>query len=319
LPRFVIRRLIGIIPLVLLVSVVCFGLMYAIPGGPEAVLAENPKVKPDDLARIRSNFGLDRPVPVQYFCWLERVVLHGDFGCSYVTGEPVIKMIARRLPATLELMVSAFILAFLVGISVGVLSAVKRRTSLDSFLTISSLAIVSIPMFWFALMSIMLFSVRLGVVPSGGMSTIGAPFSILDHLRHLALPTAVLAIVFAASWSRYTREAMIDALEEDHVTVARAKGLSMSAVVLRHGLRNALAPVLTVVAMSLPVLFTGSVIVETIFSWPGMGRLFYEGLLRQDYTRLMGIVFVSSVLVAFVNLIADCAYGFIDPRIRHTR
>lgn len=293
--------------------------MYAIPGGPESVLAENPKVKPDDLARIRANFGLDRPVPIQYLSWLKRVALHGDFGYSYVTGEPVIKMIARRIPATLELMLSGFILAFLVGVSVGVLSAAKRHTRLDSFLTISSLVVISIPVFWFALMSIMLFSVRLGVVPSGGMGVPGAPFSIVDHLRHLALPSAVLAIVFAASWSRYTREAVSDALDEDHVKVARAKGLSPTAVVLRHGLRNALAPILTVVAMSLPVLFTGSVIVETIFSWPGVGRLFYEGLLRQDYTRLMGIVVVSSVLVALVNLLADCAYGFIDPRIRHAR
>ena len=298
---------------------ICFGLMYAIPGGPESVLAENPRVKPDDVARIRANFGLDRPLPIQYLSWLERVALHGDFGYSYVTGEPVIEMIVNRLPATLELMASAFILALLAGVSVGVLSAVKRHTAIDSFLTISSLVVVSIPVFWFALMSIMVFSVRLGLAPPGGMGAPGADFSLPNHLRHLALPTTVLAAVFAANWSRYTREAVSDALDGDHVRVARAKGLSATTVVLRHGLRNALAPVLTVVAMSLPVLFTGSVVVETIFSWPGIGRLFYEGLLRQDYTRLMGIVVVSSVLVALVNLMADCLYGTIDPRIRHAR
>jgi peptide/nickel transport system permease protein len=319
LRNFVARRLLGIVPLVLLVSVICFGLMYAIPGGPESVLAENPRVGPDDLARIRANFGLDRPLAIQYLSWLERVVLHGDFGYSYVTGEPVVEMIARRLPATLELMVSALVLALLSGVSVGVLSAVRRNTTLDSFLTLSSLVILSIPVFWLALMSIMVFSVRLGVAPPGGMGEPGAAFSLVEHLRHLALPTVVLAAVFAAGWSRYTREAVADALDGDHVRVARAKGLSATGVVLRHGLRNALAPVLTVVAMSLPVLFTGSVVVETIFSWPGIGRLFYEGLLRQDYTRLMGIVVVSSVLVALVNLMADCLYGIIDPRIRHAR
>ena len=318
---FVFKRLLGIVPLVLLVSVICFGLMHAIPGGPEGVLAENPKVKPEDVARIRANFGLDRPLPVQYASWLERVVLHADFGRSYVTGEPVIAMVLRRLPATLELMGSAFILASLVGLSIGILSAVKRRTSpgLDSLLTVGSIVFISIPVFWLGLMSMMVFCVKWKLLPSAGMGTLGVPFSIGDHLRHLALPTAVLSLVFVANWSRYMRETLSDVLDEDYIVVAKGKGLSTVALVLRHALRNALAPVLTVMAMSLPVLFTGSIVVETVFSWPGMGRLFYEGLLRQDYTRLMGIVFVSSMLVAVFNLLADWIYGILDPRIRYAR
>ncbi len=285
------------------------------------MLAENPKVKPEDVARIRANFGLDRPLPVQYALWLERVVLHADFGRSYVTGESVIAMVLRRLPATLELMGSAFILASLVGLSIGMLSAVKRHTSpgLDSLLTVGSIVFISIPVFWLGLMSMMVFCVKWKLLPSAGMGTLGMPFSIGDHLRHLALPTVVLSLVFIANWSRYMRETLSDVLDENYIVVAKGKGLSTVALVLRHALRNALAPVLTVMAMSLPVLFTGSIVVETVFSWPGMGRLFYEGLLRQDYTRLMGIVFVSSMLVAVFNLLADWIYGILDPRIRYAR
>jgi peptide/nickel transport system permease protein len=168
-------------------------------------------------------------------------------------------------------------------------------------------------------MSVMVFSVKWMLLPSGGMGTLGAPFSVADHLRHLALPALVLSMAFAASWSRYTREALVDVLDEDYITVARAKGLSAAAVLFRHGLRNAFPPVLTVIAMSLPVLFTGSVVVETVFAWPGMGRLFYDGLLRHDYTRVMGIVVVSSLLVAVFNLMADCFHGMLDPRTRYGR
>lgn len=317
--RFVLRRLLGIVPLVLLVSLVCFTLMHAVPGGPEGMLAENPKVKPEDLARIRSNFGLDRPVPVQYLSWVERVVLHGDFGVSYATGEPVIEMIARRLPATLELMGSAFLVAVLVGLTAGVLSALKRNTTTESFFTVGSLVVISVPLFWLGLVSVMLFSVKWRLLPPGGAGTLGGPFSMVDHLRHLVLPTIVLSLAFAAGWSRYMRATLSSVLDENYIVVARAKGLSTPAVVLRHALKNSIAPVVTVIAMSVPVLFTGSVIVETIFSWPGMGRLFYEGLMRHDYTRIMGVVFVSSVLVALFNLMADCLYGIFDPRTRTAR
>ncbi len=317
--EYILKRLLGIVPLVLLVTVVCFALMHAIPGGPEGVLTDNPKISPDDLARIRANFGLDRPLAVQYVMWLERVLFHADFGFSYVTGEPVAEMIGQRLPATLELMVSAFLLSLLVALAVGVISVLKRDTPVDSILTIGSLVVISIPVFWLALMSMMLFSVKWGVLPSAGRYTLGVPFSVTDHLRHLVMPTAVLSLVLVAGWSRYVRESLIEAMSADHINVARAKGLSTTAVLFRHGLRNAAGPMVTVVAMSVPILFTGSVVVETVFSWPGMGRLFYEGLLRHDYTRLMGIVLVSSMLVALFNLLADCLYGILDPRIRYAR
>ncbi len=315
--RYIARRLLGIVPLALVASALCFALMHAVPGGPEGVMGEDPRVKPEDLRRIRENFGLDKPVAVQYAKWLERVFLHADFGVSYATGEPVSEMIAERLPATLELMGSAVVLSVLAGIGIGVLSALRRHTTMESLLTIGSLVIISIPVFWLGLVSIMLFSVTWRLFPPGGMGTLGMPFGLIDHVRHLALPTLVLSLVFAATWSRYAKEALTDVLQENYIAVARAKGLRPETVVLRHALKNALSPVATVVAMSAPVLFTGSVIIETIFAWPGMGRLFYEGLVRHDYTRIMGIVFVSSLLIALFNLMADCFHGALDPRTRH--
>ncbi|MFQ5510523.1 MAG: ABC transporter permease [Candidatus Krumholzibacteriia bacterium] len=314
---YVARRLLGVVPLVLVISLICFGLMHAAPGGPTGVLASNPKLDPSDLARIRANFGLDRPLAVQYGMWLERVFLHGDLGYSYVTGEPVLNMIGKRLPATLELAGSALLFALLIGIGVGVLSALRPRSRLDVLLTIGSLMLISIPVFWSGLMAMMLFSVKWKLLPSAGLHTVGMPFSIIDHLRHLVMPSLVLALVFIASWSRYMRASMAEVLSKDFIDVARAKGLPPVAVVLKHALRNAAAPVLTVVALNLPLLFTGAIITETVFSWPGMGRLFYEGLLRMDYSRVMGIVLIASFLIAVTNLVTDCIYGYLDPRIRH--
>lgn len=317
--RFFLKRTVAIIPLVLLVSLICFALMQATPGGPVGMLSGNPMVGPDDVARIRANFGFDQPVIVQYGLWLKRVLLHGDFGYSYVTGEPVIEMISQRLPATLELMGAAFLLAFLFGLSGGIVAALKRYTKFDSVIMLVTLFGISIPVFWLGLMSMMLFTVKWRLLPSAGMFALGVPFSVLDHLRHLLMPSLVLSLLFIASWSRYMRASLSDVLSMNYINVARAKGASNGSVVFRHAVRNAAIPVLTVIALNLPALFTGSIITETIFAWPGMGRLFYDGLLRQDYTRLMGIIFIASALIAVLNLIADTIYGLLDPRIRLAR
>jgi len=317
--RYVVKRLLQIIPLVIVISMLCFALMHAIPGGPTGMLANNPKISADDIARVRANFGLDQPLPMQYLKWLGRVALHGDFGYSFVTGEPVLTMIMRRLPATLELMGSAFLIALLVGMSIGILSALRSNTSLDTFLTLAALIIISIPVFWSGLMAMMLFSVKWKLLPSAGMFTVGASVTVLDHLKHLILPSTVLSLVFIASWSRYLRSVLNEVLSEKFIAVAKAKGLSETAVVLRHAIRNAAPPVLTVIALNLPMLFTGAVIIETLFSWPGMGRLFFEGLGRMDYSRLMAIVFITSVLIAVLNLIVDLIYASLDPRIRYAR
>ncbi len=317
--RYVAKRLLEIIPLVLLVSLICFALMQATPGGPTAMLSQNPMVKPEDLARIRANFGIDEPVIVQYFMWLKRVILHADFGYSYVTGEPVSQMIKQRLPATIELMGSAFLLAFLLGISGGIVAALKKYTKCDSIITLVALVGISIPVFWLGLMAMMLFTVQWRLLPSAGMFSLGIPFSMLDHLRHLLMPSLVLSLLFVASWSRYMRASLSEVLGTDYISLARAKGASRGSVIFKHAIRNAAIPVLTVIALNLPALFTGSVITETIFAWPGMGRLFYDGLLRQDYTRLMGIIFISSILISMLNLVADTIYGILDPRIRYAK
>jgi peptide/nickel transport system permease protein len=317
--RYFLKRLAAIFPLVILVSLICFALMQATPGGPSSMLSDNPMMTPSDVAQVRSNFGVDRPVLVQFALWLKRVALHGDFGRSHVTGEPVLDMIKQRLPATLELMGAAFLLAFLFGISGGILAALKRYTRFDSAVMLVTLVGISIPVFWLGLMSMMAFTVKWRLLPSTGMISLGMPFSVADHLRHLLMPALVLSLLFIASWSRYMRASLSDVLSMNYVNVARAKGVSGTRVVFRHAVRNAAIPVLTVIALNLPALFTGSIITETIFAWPGMGRLFYDGLLRQDYARLMGIIFIASFLIAFLNLIADTIYGVLDPRIRLAR
>jgi peptide/nickel transport system permease protein len=308
-----------IIPLVVLISMLCFALMHAIPGGPTGVLAENPRMSAEDAARSRTSFGLDEPLPVQYATWLYRVLIEGDFGYSFVTGEPVLAMILGRLPATLELMGSAFVIALLVGMTIGVLSALRPHARLDAFLTVVSLVVISIPVFWSGLMAMMLFCVKWKLLPSAGMYSVGAQGSLVDHLKHLVLPSVVLSLVFVASWSRYLRATLQEVLTQEFMGVAKAKGLSNASVLICHGMRNALPPVLTVIALNLPMLFTGSVIVEMLFSWPGMGRLFFEGLARMDYSRLMAIVFVTSILIALLNLVADVIHAYLDPRIRFAR
>jgi len=317
--RYFLKRLAAIIPLVLLVSLICFALMRATPGGPTSILSDNPMMTPSDAAQVRSNFGVDQPAFFQFCLWVKRIVLHGDFGRSHVTGEPVLDMIRQRLPATLELMGAAFLLAFLLGISGGIMAALKRYTRFDSAVMLVTLVGISIPVFWLGLLSMMAFTVKWRLLPSTGMFSLGVPFSVADHLRHLLMPALVLSLLFIASWSRYMRASLSDVLAMNYVNVARAKGVSGTRVVFRHAVRNAAIPVLTVIALNLPALFTGSIITETIFGWPGMGRLFYDGLLRQDYTRLMGIIFIASFLIAVLNLIADTIYGILDPRIRLAR
>jgi len=290
--------------------------MHAVPGGPTGVLGENPKASQEDLARIRANFGLDQPLGLQYCYWLKRVVLHGDLGRSYVTGEPVTRMIVQRVPATLELVGAAFLMALLFGVGLGILAALKQGTRADTWITLAVLIVLSIPVFWSGLMSMMVFAVTWPVLPSGGMRTLGTSFSLLDHLRHLILPASVLSLFFIASWSRYAKAGLVDVMDTNYFLVARAKGNSPLQAVFRHGLRNGIAPLITVVALHVPLLFTGAVITETLFSWPGMGRLFYDGLVTMDYSRVMGLVLISSLMIALSNLLADIAYGLLDPRIR---
>lgn len=304
------------IPVIILVSIVAFTLLHLAPGGPTGVMTGNPKVSGDDIARIRANYGLDRPLPVQYICWFRQVFLRFDFGRSYVNGRNVSEMILERIPATLELMLSAFLVAVVIGGVIGVVSALKRGTFIDQILSIISITGMSVPVFWLGLMAIYLFSLKTGLLPSGGRITIGGEGSFFDRAAHLVLPASVLSLTYLASWSRYLRTGLIDAIRGDFILTARAKGLNEKTVILKHALRNGILPAMNVVIMQIPTIFTGAVITETVFSWPGMGRLFYEGLQRQDYTRVLGIIVISSLLIIFFNFLGDLMNLIVDPRIK---
>lgn len=311
----IVKKTILLIPLVVLISIVTFSLMHLAPGGPVGLISSNPKVTGDDLARIRASYGLDRSLPMQYLCWFRQTFIRLEFGRSYVNGRRVSEMIMERIPATFELMLSAFLIALVAGAAAGVISAVKRGSIIDQLLSIMSMAGMSLPVFWLGLMAIYFFSLRLGIFPAGGRETVGEAGSVADRLIHLVLPASVLSITYLASWSRYLRAGLIEAFRGEFIKTARAKGLGESTVVLKHAMRNAVLPAMTVILMQLPTVFTGAVITETVFSWPGMGRLFYEGLQRQDYTRVMGIIVISSLLIIIFNFLGDILSAMVDPRV----
>jgi peptide/nickel transport system permease protein len=311
----IIKRLAMAVPLVVLVSIVTFSLLHLAPGGPAGVVSGNPKATGEDIARIRENYGLDRPLPVQYIMWFRQVFLRLDFGTSYVTGRPVTAMIAERVPATLELMGAALLLAVAAGGLLAVGSAMRGGERTDGLFTVVTTAGISVPVFWLGLIAIYLFSIRLGLLPAGGRVA-GDGASLADRLRHLALPASVLSLAWLATWSRYLRSGLLDSLQERYIRTARAKGLAERTVVLKHALRGAVLPAVTVLAMQIPALFTGAVITETVFAWPGMGRLFYEGLQRQDYTRVLGIVVIASIMIILMNTAGDLLNMILDPRTR---
>ena len=243
---YVLRRLLGAIPLLLVISVICFSLMRLAPGGPLAHLEGNPNVRAEDIALKRKALGLDRPVAVQYVTWLKAMVLEGDFGTSFVTGEPVLGMILGRLPATMELMLVAFGISLSIGLAVGIASALKRASAGDYLATFLAFIGISIPVFWAGLMGQLVFAVWLGWLPIGGNEPSGvANPSLADYARHLVLPMTVLSLLYMASWSRYMRGSLVEVLSLDYVRTARAKGLGPGAVVIRHAVRNALIPVVT--------------------------------------------------------------------------
>ncbi len=313
--RFVLNRIARVVPLVVIISIITFSLLHLAPGGPVGVISHNPKITGDDLDRIRDIYGLNRTLPVQYLCWFRQVFLRFDFGASYASGRPVSEMIAERLPATLELMGLAFIVALVAGIGLGVASALDRGGTVDQLLSLVSTAGMSMPVFWIGLMAIALFSLKLGILPAGGRGVVGESASFTVHVKHLVLPVLVLAFGYLASFSRYMKAGMDEAIRGEYIRTARAKGLRERVVIFKHAFRNAVLPVITIVAMQIPTLFTGAVITETVFSWPGMGRLFYEGLQRHDYTRILGIVVISSLLIILFNFVGDILSILADPRM----
>jgi peptide/nickel transport system permease protein len=301
--------------LLLLVSAVSYGIMNVAPGGPLAVYLHNPQVTADRIVVLRHQLGLDRPWYERYLAWLG-ALLRGQWGDSYYTGRPVLAMIGERLPATLALMFSAFCLSIALAFPLGVFAATHKYSWGDTLLSFGSFFAWAMPTFWFGLMLQLVFAVRWRLLPVAGMHEIGDT-SALDLARHLVMPAIVLGLGSIASWSRYLRSSVLEILSQDYVRTARAKGLPRRRVLDRHVLRNSLLPVVTLMGLDLHALFSGAVITESIFGWPGMGRLFLEALNNRDYPLQMAGLMISAALLIAGNLLADLSYAALDPRIRY--
>lgn len=318
---FVVRRLLQIVPVVLAIAAMNFLLIKMAPGDAADILAGQMGHASLELTQqLRREFGLDLPLIEQFLVYMGRL-LTLELGVSFIQGVPVLDLILDRLPATLLLMVAAIVLAVGLGVAFGVAAARRQGSWADSLISVSALVIYATPAFWLGLMLIVLFSIKLDLLPSGGMMQIGAGKTGLAHgldvARHLILPAATLGLFYVAIYTRLMRASMLEVYGLDFITTARAKGLSEGAIAWTHALRNALLPVVTLAGVQLGHLLGGSVLVETVFGWPGLGRLVFDALLQRDLNLLLGILFVSSVVVVIANLVVDLVYGLLDPRIVH--
>jgi peptide/nickel transport system permease protein len=321
---YITRRLLQTIPIMLLLSVFLFGIVRLMPGGPLAQAQRNPNVTPEQLAAMRMRLGLDQPLPVQYVKWIRAFMLEGDWGYSIKFRRPVADMIAERLPNTLMLFGVGFIVMLIFAIPIGVYSAIKPYSLFDNVITTINFAGQSVPVYWLGLLLIVVFYLNLQnpfgdgpMFPSGGMNSVGREGDTLDLIWHMVLPVFAMSFGYVAWYSRFLRSSMRDTLNEDYIRTARAKGLSIRMVYFRHALRNALLPLVTLMALDLPTIFGGAVFIETIFSWPGMGRLFWDAARGRDYPILLAVMMIYAALTLLFNLLADILYGFLDPRIRY--
>lgn len=312
--RLIARRIVQSVPLLVLISLLVFALLQAVPGGPLAAYLENPNVRPEDIARLRASLGLDRPLSAQYLSWLAAFV-RGDWGYSIADGRPVLTRMLERVPATLELVGISTLLALAFAVPVGVFAAVHR--TFDRLSSVVAIAGISLPVFWFGLLLQLVFAVALGWLPSSGRSSFGAA-SFGDRVAHLVLPAVVLAAVQSAAWSRYLRRAMRETIGRPFMNAARVRGVSERGVLLRHALPNALGPFITVVLLDAAMMASGAVVTESVFAWPGVGSLFTEALVKRDYPVLMAFLMCGAVAVMVLNLLADIAVRTIDPRTRST-
>jgi len=313
--RYVAKRCAYAVLMLFGVSLILFAIMRLAPGGPEAVLIGG-EFSPDVAAEVRARLGLDRPLLAQYASWV-LAATRGDLGRSFKTGDPVATLVLDRLGPTLQLTGGALVLALSVALPLGVLAAVRRNTVWDALASSVSLFGVSFPSFWLGIMLILLFSQTLGLLPPSGLSEYGREGDLGARLRHAVLPTLTLALIQMASFMRFTRSSVLEVLEQDYVRTARAKGVPDRRVIWHHALRNALIPVVTVVGLSLPVLVGGAVLTETVFAWPGIGRLAVGAVFERDYPVIMGVNLMVSTVVIGANLLTDLAYCAIDPRISY--
>ncbi|MFW6598230.1 ABC transporter permease [Propionibacteriaceae bacterium Y2011] len=313
---FVVRRLAVSVVALMGISMALFALTRFIPGDPVSMYI-NPLTFEGDreaaIAALRAELGLDQPVPVQYLAWLGQV-FQGNLGFSITTGRPVTELIMNRLPATAYLMLTSLTISIVVGVIGGVIAALRKNTITDYATLLTSLMIASVPTFFIAMVGIYVFGLRLQWLPTAGINVPNGSWG--EAFRHLIMPAGIMGISGAVGYIRWSRSSMLDVLDQDYMVTARSKGLSNGRVVVVHGLRNALIPLVTILAMTIPSLFGGSVIIEQIFAWPGTGRMAIDAISNRDYPVIMGFVMITTVLVLLCNLIADVTYAIIDPRIR---
>jgi peptide/nickel transport system permease protein len=317
--RYLLRRILISIPVLLGITIAMYAIANMAPGDPITALM-NPEqmanMGPGWVEQQKEALGLNDPLPIRYVKWLGETV-QGNLGYSFVDRLPVSEKIGERIGPTLQLMGVVLAISILVGVPLGVLSALKQYSFIDYFLTVTGFLTVSIPSFFLALVLIYVFSVRLDWLPATGMYTVGRERTFLDSLEHIILPALVLGLGQAAPIIRYTRSSLLETVKQDYVTVARAKGLGEQLVIGRHALRNALIPIITIIALNVPQLLGGTVIIEQVFAWPGMGSLAIASVQGRDYNVLMGINLIAAIMILLSNLLADVVYSFVDPRIKY--
>ena len=317
--QFLLRRLLISIPVLLGITVAMYVIINLAPGDPVTALM-NPEqmanLGPEWVEQQRESLGLNDPAPIRYLKWL-RETATGNLGYSFVDRLPVTEKIGERIWPTLQLMLVVLVIAVVVGVPLGIISALKQYSFFDYLLTILGFLTVSIPSFFLGLVMIYLFSLKLDWLPANGMYTVGQPRTFTDSLSYLILPATVLGLAQAAPIIRYTRASMLETIRQDYVTVARSKGLSETRIVTGHSLRNALIPIITIIALNVPSLLGGTVIIEQVFGWPGMGSLAIASVLGRDYNVLMGINLVIAIMILLSNLLADTIYALADPRIKY--
>ncbi len=323
---YIIRRLLQAIPTMIGVTIISFFIMQAAPGDPVLLLTFQPGQTAEDRARLRHELCLDRPIPIQYAIWVvgdwtgecsQRGLIRGDFGTSFSERRPVLDMFTERMWNTLQLTVYALIIGGSIGLLLGILSAVRRGSVLDNIARFFSVIFDALPAFWFGLLLIMFFSVQLGWFPVGGMVPLNKPDpTFMDRVRHLTLPSIVLGVTWIALMARFMRAETLEVLSQDYVRTAFAKGLPKSKVYFKHAARNALIPIVTILGPAITALLGGAVIIERIFSWPGIGRLTVDAVSSRDYPVVMASAIFGALLVIFGNLLSDILLVIVDPRIR---
>lgn len=319
--NYAIKRMLGIVPVFFGITIISFLVIHMAPGKPtDSQLSMNPKVSYEAKLRLQKMYGLDKPLHVQYAQWLKRFI-RLDFGRSYVDDRAVSDKILERIPITLVINIIALIIILSLGIPIGIMSAIRRGSVLDKMTTVSVFFGFSVPEFWIALLLMSLFGITLGWLPISGIKSLDFEYltlggKVIDMARHIALPVFIAAFGSLAGISRYMRTSMVGVMRQDFIRTARAKGLKEKDVLFKHALKNALLPVITIIGLSVPGLIGGSVIFESIFAIPGMGRLFYDSVMARDYSTIMGILSIGAILTLLGNFLADIAYSYADPRIR---